>query len=149
MNRIIFAAVKTIIARTFGKKMGSQSVLNTWTKDFINQLDALKFISYIREDGYPVIIPVIQAQCLDDETALFSTSVYQDDLAAIPLGKTVALFGMSLKMEDVLMRGIYQGTRHISGIKCGILGINWVYNPMPPVPQQIYPDIPATTVTEF
>lgn len=149
MNRIVFSAIKTLIARSFGKRMSRQMILNTWTKGFINQLDALKFISYIREDGYPVIIPVIQAQCLDDETILFSISVYQDDLAAIPPGKTVALFGMSLKMEDVLIRGIYQGTRYISGIKCGILGINWVYNPMPPVPQQIYPDLPVTTVTEF
>jgi len=149
MNKIIFAAVQTLFARSMGKHMGEQNILNSWTQGFINQLDGLKFLSYIRDDGYPIIIPVIQAQCLDPETLIFSTSVYRSELEAIPVGKTVALFGMSLSMEDVLMRGIYQGNRRIAGSKCGVVGINWVYNAMPPVPQQIYPPIGIETVTDF
>jgi len=149
MNKIIFAAVQSLMARSLGKKMSRERILNIWTTNFINQLDGLKFISYIREDGFPMIIPVIQAQCLDGEHVLFSTSAYRDDLSSIPVGKTVAIFGMSLSMEDVLMRGIYQGIRRMGSIRCGIVGINWVYNAMPPVPQQIYPEVPIETITEF
>jgi hypothetical protein len=33
----------------------------------------------------------------------------------------VAVFGMALTMEDVLVRGIYQGAKRLAGFKCGIV----------------------------
>jgi hypothetical protein len=78
MNRIIFAAVQTMLARTLGLKPGKQAVLNDWTRAFLNKLDNLKFLSYVGSDGYPVILPAIQAQSLDAQHILFSTSVFKD-----------------------------------------------------------------------
>ena len=46
---------------------------------------------------------------------LFSTSVYTDELKAIPAGIPMAVFGMALTMEDVLLRGTYQGIRRVGG----------------------------------
>jgi hypothetical protein len=56
---------------------------------------------------------------------------------------------MSLQMEDVLMRGEYLGLQRVAGIRCGSVRVNWVYNPMPPKPQQIYPPVRVEPVTSF
>jgi len=149
MNRIIFAAVQSMLARSLGRKPGKNSVLNYWTIKFLNKLDNLKFLAYIGEDGFPVLIPAIQAQSLDAEHILFSTSVYQDEIQAIPKGASLAVFGMALTMEDVLMRGTYQGIQRVGGVQAGIVEVDWVYNSMPPVTGQIYPKIDVQAVTEF
>jgi hypothetical protein len=149
MNRIIAAAVLTMLARSLGRKQTREAVLNTWTLAFLNKLDNLKFLAYIGSDGYPVVIPTIQAQGLDAGHIVFSNTVYRDELEAIPPGASLALFGMSLSMEDVLVRGTYQGMHRVGGIRVGILQAEWVYNPMPPVSGQIYPPVKIKAVTEF
>jgi len=149
MNRIIFAAVQTMVARTLGKKQGKQPVLNTWTRAFVNKIDNLKFISYIGADGYPVIIPAIQTQTLDSQHVLFSTSVYTDELQAIPPGAPLAVFNMALTMEDVLLRGKYLGLHRIGGVRAGVVEVDWVYNPMPPVQGQVYPPVELKAVKDF
>jgi len=147
MNSIVLDAIKTMLAKALARKSRAE-VLNLWTQQLLNQATNLKFLAYVGADGYPVIIPVIQAQALDSARVVFSTSVYADELAAIPDRATVAVFGMSLDMEDVLMRGEWRVER-IGGVRCGVVNVNWVYNPMPPKPQQIYPELPLEPVTVF
>ena len=112
-------------------------------------MPALKFLSYVGEDSYPVIIPAIQTQCLGSQHVLFSTSVYTDELETIPAGADLAVFSMALTMEDVLLRGKYLGLRRVGGVKTGVVEVDWVYNPMPPVPGQIYPPIGIRPVIEY
>jgi hypothetical protein len=149
MNKIVFAAVQTMLARFLGRKPGKQEVLNPWTRAFVDKIDNLKYLSYVGEDGYPLLIPAIQTQSLDGQHVLFSTSVYADELRAIPAGIPMAVFSMALTMEDVLLRGTYQGIRRVGGIKAGVVEVNWVYNPMPPVPGQVYPPTEIRAVTEY
>lgn len=149
MNTIILAAVKTMLARTLGSKPGKKTVFNPWTRAFVNKLDNLKFLCTIGPDGYPAIIPAIQTQSLDAQHVLFSTSVYAEELAAIPAGTPMAVFSMALTMEDVLLRGTYRGIRRVGGIRAGVVEVDWVYNPMPPTAGQIYPPVELTAVTEF
>jgi len=149
MNRIILAAIQTMLARTFGRKPGQKTVLNTWTRAFVDKLDNLKFLAYIGTDGYPMIIPAIQTQSLDVQHVLFSTSVYAGELAVIPAGVPLAVFSMALTMEDVLLRGTYQGIRRVGGIKAGVVEVDWIYNPMPPVAGQVYPALEIQAVTKF
>jgi hypothetical protein len=149
MNRIILAAVQTMIARSLSPQSGPTVVFNPWTRAFLNKLDNLKFLAYVAEDGHPVIIPAIQAQCLNPRQLAFSTSVYADELESIPAGAHLAAFGLALTMEDVLLRGIYRGIRRRAGIRLGLLDVDWVYNPMPPVPGQVYPATPLQAVRQF
>lgn len=149
MNRIIFAAIQTMLARTLGRKPGQAPVINHWTRAFLDKIDNLKFLAYVGPDGYPLIIPAIQAQSLDTQHVLFSTSVYAEELMAIPAGVPLAVFSMALTMEDVLLRGTYQGFRRLGGIKVGVVEVDWVYNPMPPVPGQVYPATEIRAITRF
>jgi hypothetical protein len=149
MNRIIFAAVQTMAARTLARKVGGKVVFNPWTRAFMNKLDNLKFLSYVGKDGFPVIIPAIQTQCMDAHQLAFSTSVYTEELNAIPEGAVVVAFGLALTMEDVLLRGVYGGIHRRGGVRVGLLDVDWVYNPMPPVPGQVYPMRPMEAVRQF
>jgi hypothetical protein len=149
MNRIIFAAVKTMLARSLGRKPGQRPVLNGWTRAFLDKLDNLKFLSYIDSDGFPALIPAIQTQSLGTDHVLFSTSVYKDELHFIPAGIPMAVFDMALTMEDVLLRGKYLGIRRVGGIQAGVVEVDWVYNPMPPVPGQVYPPVEMKAITQF
>ncbi|MGZ6347077.1 MAG: pyridoxamine 5'-phosphate oxidase family protein [Anaerolineales bacterium] len=149
MNKIIFAAIQTMQARLLGTKSQADPVLNHWTRAFVDKIDNLKFLSYVGDDGYPIIVPAIQTQSLDSQNILFSTSVYTEELESIPTGIPLAVFSMALTMEDVLMRGKYKGLHRIGGVKVGEMEIDWVYNPMPPVPGQIYPPMEIKPVTQF
>lgn len=149
MGHVVVAAVQTLVARTLSRKAQAGEVLNLWTQALMNKLDNLKFLAYVGEEGYPVIVPVIQAQAADGEQILFSVGAYRDDLVAVPSRTTVAIFGMSLDMETVLMRGEFQGIQRVAGIRCGSVRVNWVYSPMPPKPQQIYPQIALEAVSVF
>jgi hypothetical protein len=149
MNKIIPAAILTMLAKTLAPGKGEHAPLNTWTRALLNKLDALKFLAYVDSDGYPVIVPVIQAQAAGVEHVLFSTGAYGTDLEVIPSGKPVALFGLALTMEDVLLRGEFEGIRRYGGIPCGRMRVNWVYNSMPPAPRQIYPEVPLLPVDVF
>jgi hypothetical protein len=149
MNRIIVAAVQTMLGRTLGRKSSQPAILNSWTRAFLNKLDNLKFLAYVGSDGYPALIPAIQAQSLDARHILFSTSVYQAELEAIPPGASLAVFGMALTMEDVLLRGTYAGLQRVGGIRAGVVEVDWVYNSMPPVPGQVFPEVEINPVKDF
>jgi hypothetical protein len=148
MTRVVLASVKTLLAKGFFWRKG-ETVLNDWTREMFNGLDNLKFLSYIGGDGFPVIIPMIQAQAAGRQHLIFSTGAFTDELKAVPKGVPMAMFGMSLDMTDVLTRGTYQGLRWVGPHRCGVLAVDWVYNPMPPVPGRIYPPAALEPVREF
>jgi hypothetical protein len=149
MSQVIFAAVKTILARTLAKKNNEPKVLNHWIHSLFNKLDNLKFISYMDTDGFPVVLPVIQTQALDSNRIVFALGAYSNELKKIPAGVRMAVFGMSFSMETVLMRGDFEGIQPVGSIPSGVVTIDWVYNSMPPVAQQVYPPLKVEAVREF
>jgi hypothetical protein len=149
MNAVVLATIKTMLARMFARNKVEKQVINPWTQKFLGQMTCLKFLSYIDEDGFPLIIPAIQAQALDPEHVIFAASPYAEEMKRIPIDCDLAVFGLALTMEDVLLRGKFEGWKRHNGIVCGSVKINWVYNPMPPTPMQVYPEIPLRAVTEF
>jgi hypothetical protein len=149
MKKIIPAAILTMLAKSLAPGKGQPGPLNPWTRGLLNQLGTLKFLGFVDTDGYPAIVPVIQAQALGREHVLFSTGAYGPDLESVPAGTKVAVFGLALTMEDVLVRGEFEGIRRYGGIRCGRVKVDWVYNSMPPAPRQIYPEIPLEPVTTF
>jgi len=149
MANVIQAAVKTMVAKTLAGKGDGKDVLNSFTRRLIAKMDNLKFLAYVDTDGFPVIIPIIQAQTAGSDRAIFASSVYNSDLKSVPAGTTAALFCMSFEMQTVLLRGIYRGIRSIGGVECGELIVDWVYSPMPPKSEQVYPPQKLEAVTTF
>ena len=149
MNKVILSSVLTLGARVLAGKDFQKQVMNLWTRKLMDKIGNLKFLAYVCKDGFPHIIPVIQAVSLDSQHILFESLVYSEELKTIPAGAELAIFGMELNMTDVVLRGKFQGLQRYGGIRCGKVKIDWVYNAMPPNPQQIYPPLPVETVREF
>jgi hypothetical protein len=148
MGSIVAASITSLAAGKLAAQKTRQ-VLNPWTRRLMDKLGNLKFLAYIASDGYPSIVPVIQAMTPDAEHVLFSTGVYGKELSDIPHGSNVALFGLSLDMTDVLLRGQFEGIKRVAGIPCASVCVDWVYNSMPPNPGVIYPKPPLEAVREF
>lgn len=149
MAKIVRAALQTAIGRLGTHKLAARPVLNLWTRQLLNKIDNLKFLAYVGADGYPVIVPVIQAQAAGRQHVIFALAAFRPELLQIPTGASLALLGMTLEMEDVLLRGRFEGIRRVGGVNCGVLEVDWVYNPMPPKPQQIYPEVSVKPVRVF
>jgi len=149
MAKIIPAAITTKLAKGAAATSGHQRILKPFAENLFNQLDSLKFLAYVGEDGFPIIIPAIQCQASDSGRIVFSMLPYYDELQAIEAGTSLAILGINLKMQSVLVRGTFQGFRKYRFTTMGVLDIDWVYNSMPPSHGQIYPEVPMEAVTEF
>ena len=149
MSKIIPAAVMTKIAKGAAKTGNRDLILTPFAQGLFNQLDALKFIAFIGPDGFPVLIPLVQCQAADSRRLVFSPYAFTEELQAIPEGETVAVFGITMKMEDVLIRGAFQGYKRYRLLNVGTIDIEWVYNSMPPAHGQIYPEVELKPVVDF
>lgn len=118
------------------------AVMNPWTVSHFNKPSTLKFISYVRDDGFPWIIPVVPAVAADDRRLVVARTAYSKELAAIREGCEIAVFALNMQMESVLVRGSY----HTGRAGLGRVYVDWVYNSMPPKPGQIYPPVPLRAV---
>jgi hypothetical protein len=149
MSNIVRAAILTKLAKGGATNNHGQRILKPFAENIFNKLDSLKFISYVGENGFPVIVPAIQCQAADSTRLVFSPNAYKEELEAIPAGINVAVFGVNMEMEDVLVRGVYAGVQKHRFCRLGVIDIDWVYNSMPPCHGQIYPEIPLEAVANF
>lgn len=137
--KIVMSSLLTMASRSRAKANLSDPILKPWAYKVFNRLDSLKFLSYIGDDGFPILIPLIQCQASDSRRLAFSPFAYGDELLSLESGKEVAIFALTMDMEDILIRGIFQGFKRYNAVKLGTVDIDWVYNSMPPKQGQIYP----------
>jgi len=149
LSRIVMASLATKAAKDGAKSPEVEPILKPWAKGLFNRMDTLKFIGYVDEEGFPTIVPVIQCQAAGSRRLAFSPLAYGDELAAIKQGMQVAVFGMSMQMEDVLVRGTFLGYDRVRFQRLGVIELEWVYNSMPPTPGQIYPPVELKPVVNF
>jgi hypothetical protein len=149
MPQIIVSAMLTKLAKSWAKTDMAERILTPFAEKLFNQIDALKFLAYIGPDDHPVIIPVIQCQAADSRTLAFSPMAFKEELKQIPPGTEVALFGLTMGMEDVLIRGTFHGLKRHRFVNLGTVDIEWVYNSMPPGHGQIYPQVPLRAIVDF
>ncbi|HDP23810.1 MAG TPA: pyridoxamine 5'-phosphate oxidase family protein [Deltaproteobacteria bacterium] len=149
MVNIILASLLTKLAKSSACSRNQRRILKPWAEGLFNRLDSLKFLSFIGEDGFPVIIPLIQCQAGDSTRLAFSPLAYGKELSVLKKGMPAAVFGLTMDMEDVLVRGVFGGVATYRMTNLGVLDIEWVYNSMPPVQGQIYPEVELKPVMNF
>jgi hypothetical protein len=146
---VVKSALLTKMAKGSAAKGNSERVLSHFGEKLFNGLDSVKFLSFIGDDGFPVIIPAIQCQAADSSRLAFHPGAFGDELNMLKPGMTVSVFCLTMQMEDVLVRGIFNGYSRYRGVNLGTLDIDWVYNSMPPNHGQIYPPVPLKRVVNF
>ena len=139
MPGVIANAVRVMAAKWANAepKAERRPALRPWAKQFLDGLITLKFIAYVGEDGYPRIVPIIQAQTASSSRLVFTKAPYSGMLSDLKEGERVNVYGMSLDMEVVLVKGTYRKGK----LGLGIVDIDKVYNPAPPKPGYIYPEL--------
>ena len=147
-GRVVVAALTTKFAGLLTPS-GPSRVLNLWSRQLLDGTRNLKFAAFVDSNGFPRIIPVIQARSCPGDRVIFSLAAFGQELRTVPSNAKVAVFGMTLNMESVLVRGPSLGTQWFGFFRCGVMKAEWVYNPMPPVPGQIYPPTELQPVTHF
>ena len=149
LERIVPATLLTKAVKPAAGTGEPDPVMNPWSRALFDRVDSVKFIAFVGEDGFPQMIPIIQCQASDSRRLAFSPVAYSKELRALPAGGCVAVFGLTMQMEDILVRGVFSGFRRFRGVQLGTVDIDWVYNSMPPKPGQIYPEVPIHPVVEF
>lgn len=149
LGSVIQSSLLTRLAKSSAVKAASERALTHFGEQLFNGLSSLKFLSFIGEDGYPVIIPVIQCQAADASRLAFHPGAFGRELGLLKTGMTISVFGLTMQMEDVLVRGVFNGYSRYRGVKLGTMDIDWVYNAMPPNHGQIYPPVPLQRVVNF
>ena len=132
--KVAVNAIRCIMAKPF-LNYGGEKILRPYAKKLINALGNPKFLSYINEEGYPVVAPIVQAQEIGGGTVVLTAKPYDDLLKGLKEGARVAVMAISLDMESVLVKGRFSGFKN--GI--GRIKIDRVYNSMPPITRYIYP----------
>jgi len=141
--------VTTSATRRFSGTGLGPAILKPWAQRLLARPDTLKFLAWIGPDGFPELIPVVPCQTADSRRLIFAPTVYRDQLRRLAPGETVALLGLNLAMESVLVRGVFTGYRGGLGLGTGAIDIRWVYNSMPPKHGVVYPAQPLDPVTTF
>ena len=140
LARILITTLVTRAARSAAVSGRPERILKPWALNLFKRIDTIKFLSYTRADGFPVIIPLMGCQAADSQRLVFAPLAYADELAELRESTTVAVFGLTMQMENVLVRGLFAGFSRYRGITLGCVELNWVYNSMPPKPCQVYPE---------
>ena len=143
----------SVVAALRGKarrrSMPTATVFNPWTRAHLAQLDTMKFLAFVADDGFPRLLPIVPAAPVEDGRVVLVGAGMADELQSIGADAPVALFALNLKMQSVLLRGKYSGFRRVTGLPVASIHVDWVYNSMPPLPGQVYPPQSLTAVTNF
>jgi len=136
MTAIILNAIKVLLKKNkFRQK--EPVAMTPWAEKFTGKLDTLKFLSFISEDGFPRIIPIIQAQSSGTNRIVLKNAPFRERLNELKPGQKVAILAFSMSMENIMVNGRFSGFDK-SGY--GYVDIERIYNSMPPVHKYIYPD---------
>jgi len=141
-------ALVRLLGRRLAQADGTEPALKPWAQSHLSKPSTLKYLAYRDLDGFPAIIPVLPCEAATSGGLVLSPTVFGRELRAIGAGTTVAVFGLNLEMESVLVRGRYGGIRSHRGVPLGTVDIDWVYNSMPPQQGPIYPAQPLGAVRE-
>ncbi|RLB36699.1 MAG: hypothetical protein DRH20_09240 [Deltaproteobacteria bacterium] len=140
MTRIVLSSLLTKLAKPGGAaRPGEERILKPWAEGLFNRLDALCFLCRVDREGFPVLTPLIQCQAAGSRQLVFSPMAYGEELGGLEEGRDVAVFGLTMDMEDVLVRGKFNGFRAFS----------LFLHPAPPLPVLRAPLFPRNKNPRF
>ena len=142
--KIVFGGIRS---RKIAKAIATEEnrALSPFSKTLCGQVGGPKILCWQKPDGTLSIFPVVQAKPAGSDRIAIAGTPYGEELALIPDGAMVALYALNLKMQNVLVKGIF--TRVKKGYQ---IDITRVYNTMPPTCGYIYPkEARPAEVTDF
>jgi len=145
----LLAGGVTARASALLKRRGPGAALKPWAEDHVNALSTVKFLAFVRPDGYPHLVPAVAAATPDGRRVTVADAAHRAELREIPSGASVALLAVSQKLESVHLRGPWTPRAALGPLARGEIVVDQVYNSMPPKQGVIWPEVPLTAVRDF
>jgi len=139
----------TMAARVLAPRRIGERVLKPWAVSHLNSPATFKHIAYVCDDGYPHIIPTVPVQVAGDSRLVMGQTVHVREMAEIPNGASVAVFGINKRAQSVMCRGRFNRLKRFGNVLIASVDIDYVYNSMPPKQGPIYPPQPLRPVSDF
>lgn len=146
---MLIATLLTKYAGSNAKTGVADKILTPYAQSLFSSLVTMKFICFVKEDGFPCLIPFIQCMNSDSRRIVFYPNALKEDKNDLVPGMDMAVFCLKASLESVLVRGKFIGVKRFRGVKLGMIDINWVYNSMAPNAGQIYPEIKLEPIVDF
>ena len=145
MAGIVVASLATALKAPFARPALGDPVLPAFLLPILDALDSLNFLCFVDEEGFPRLVPVLQARSAGTSRIVFTPGPWGAELGALREGASVALFSMNLKMESFLARGAY--SPRMGGGLAGI-DLDFLYDSAPPLHGQVWPPLPLEALVE-
>ena len=140
----IVGLLRGMIANMIGvgalKDKNAEKKLPLFSYDMFNGAFNPKFLAWIGEDGYPVIVPCFQLRAPDRGKLTFTLSQFGNQLKTIPEGAHVCAFGMNFEREMNVVKGTVVEWTKKRGVDFAVIDVTEVYNCQPPIPGVVYPE---------
>ncbi len=150
MAGIVVSTLATALRAPFARPAEGEPVLPAFLLPILDALDSLNFLCFVDGEGFPRLLPVLQARSAGNSRIVFTPGPWGAELAAIPEGAKAALFSMNLKMESFLARGVYSSRMGGGLVGKGLAGIDldFLYDSAPPLHGQVWPPRPLEALVE-
>ncbi len=137
---------KTLISRgSFGRGNGSEKMTNN-VKEKFGRLQAVKVLSWVREDGYPVAVPVLSMQPSNSRTLVFGMGTAPEMIQDIPANAPCAVNVVTFEPVSYQVKGTFTGYYSTLLGKMGVIEIDSVWCTSPPLcGERIDADLLTTT----
>gem|GEM_PF-5002822 len=126
---VIANAVKVMAMKPFCAGDKTKKMMRPWAEKFMNGLITLEFLGFMGEDGYPHIVPIIQAQAASSSRIFFTKAPYSDMMKGLKDGDRVGIYGFSLDMDATHLNGVY----HEGPMGTCYVDIDKLYATAPPI----------------
>jgi hypothetical protein len=103
--KILIGSFKSRCLKKHIKIKDNISRLPTYGVKLAKPLSALKFLSFIDKDGYPIILPVMQSKVLDVNHIGICNNVNTEIIDMIPNGSKVAMFVANFSLVSLMIQG--------------------------------------------
>ena len=126
---VIANAVKVMAMKPFNAGDKTKKMMRPWAEKFMNGLITLEFLGFMGEDGYPHIVPIIQAQAASSSRIFFTKAPYSKMMKGLKDGDRVGIYGFSLDMDATHLNGVY----HEGPMGTCYVDIDKLYATAPPI----------------
>lgn len=141
MKAIIKGVLKgKAVKRLVEKSSDKNEKITKLSYDLAKGVSTLKFLSYVDSEGYPLILPVLQATIIDKNgRIIIPLGEDNKELENIEANAKIALYYANMELSSVLFQGIFKGLEKKMKIRYAVIDIEKVYNTMVPIVGYIYP----------
>lgn len=123
----------TGLSKNFLKSNGKTEKMPMPVAEKFSRIQAVKILSYVREDGYPVCLPLMSSQPIDSANLVFGLGCTPDLIKDMPEKTFCAVNVVTFDPVSYQIKGTFQGYAGTLFGKKGVINVEQVWCTSPPL----------------